>query len=80
MAKAAGFKAGPYSDYSYDAAAMTLLAMQAAGSKDSKVFKNHVFEIREFSREKDLPRTARGGPKNSEGWRKIDYVAQLTLS
>ena len=42
MAKAAGFKAGPFSSESYDAAALIMLAMQAAGSSQSKMLKEKV--------------------------------------
>lgn len=45
MAKAAGFKAGPFASESYDAAALILLSMQAAKSSDSNVFKNSVMSV-----------------------------------
>ena len=35
LAKAAGFESGPYGPESYDAAALIMLAMQAAKSTDS---------------------------------------------
>ncbi len=45
MAKAAGFKAGPYTGESYDAAALILLAMQAAGSGDSAKLMGKVMDV-----------------------------------
>ena len=46
MAKAAGFDGtSAYSPESYDAAALILLAMQAAGSSDQKVYKDKVMEV-----------------------------------
>ena len=45
MAKAAGFKAGPFSSESYDAAALIMLAMQAAKSSSSKALKGKVMMV-----------------------------------
>jgi branched-chain amino acid transport system substrate-binding protein len=45
MAKAAGFKAGPFASESYDAAALILLSMQAAKSSDSNKFKSNVMAV-----------------------------------
>ena len=45
MASANGFKAGPFAAESYDAAALIMLAMQASGSTDSTVFKDHVMKV-----------------------------------
>ena len=45
IAKAAGFKAGPFSMESYDAAALILLAMEATKSSDSQVYKYAIDEI-----------------------------------
>ena len=42
LATAAGFKAGPYAPQSYDAAALMIMAMQAAGTSDSTKFKDKV--------------------------------------
>ena len=42
MAEGAGFAAGPFAAESYDAAALLIMAMQAAGSTDSQVFKGSV--------------------------------------
>jgi branched-chain amino acid transport system substrate-binding protein len=46
MADAAGFNGKtPFSGESYDATALILLAMQAAGSSDPSVYKNHVMDV-----------------------------------
>jgi len=46
MAEAAGFNGGQsFSGESYDAAALIMLAMQAAGSSDPAVYKNHVMDV-----------------------------------
>ena len=45
----------PYSMESYDAAALIMLAMQAANSTDSKVYKDKVMEIANAPGEKILP-------------------------
>ncbi len=45
MVTKAGFKVGPYSAESYDAAALTLLAMQASKSSEGSVFKNKIMEV-----------------------------------
>ncbi|QYK40126.1 MAG: ABC transporter substrate-binding protein [Paracoccaceae bacterium] len=46
MAKAGGFDGtSPFSAESYDAAALILMAMEASGSTDSKVFKDKILEL-----------------------------------
>ena len=56
MAKGAGFDgASPFSAESYDAAALILLAMQAAGSTDPKVYKDKVMDVANAPGEKILP-------------------------
>ena len=45
MAEAAGFKAGPFTGESCAAAALIMLAMQAAGSGDSGKLKDHVMAV-----------------------------------
>ena len=45
MAEAAGIKPEAFSAESYDAAALILLAMQAAGSSESAALKDKVFEV-----------------------------------
>ena len=51
----AGFKNGPYSPESYDAAALTVLAMQAAKSTDSAKVKAKVFDVANAPGEKIFP-------------------------
>ena len=55
MATAAGFKAGPFSAESYDAAALIMLAMQAAGSSESGKLKDKVFDVANAPGEKIYP-------------------------
>ncbi len=56
MAKAAGFDGtSPFTPESYDAAALILLAMQAAGSSDSAAFKDKVFDVANAPGEKIFP-------------------------
>ena len=55
MAKKAGFESGPFSPESYDAAALILLAMQAAGSSDSGKLKAKVMEVANAPGEKIFP-------------------------
>ena len=56
MATAAGFDgSGPYVPESYDAAALILLAMQAAGSSASADFKDSVFDVANAPGEKIYP-------------------------
>ena len=56
MAKTAGFDAtSPYTMESYDAAALIMLAMQAAGSSDSKIYKDKVLEVANAPGEKIFP-------------------------
>jgi branched-chain amino acid transport system substrate-binding protein len=45
MAGDAGMEATPYTAESYDAAALIILAMQAAGSSDSQTFKSKVMDV-----------------------------------
>ena len=55
MAAAAGFKAGPFTGEAYDAAALIMLAMQAAGSGDSAKLKDHVLAVANAPGEKIHP-------------------------
>lgn len=56
MGKANGFDAtSPYSMESYDAAALIMLAMEAAGSSDPKVYKDKVLDIANAPGEKIQP-------------------------
>ena len=56
MGKAAGFDAtSPYTMESYDAAALMMLAMAAAGSSDPKVYKDKLMDVANGPGEKILP-------------------------
>ena len=55
MAGGAGFKAGPFTGEAYDAAALIMLAMQAAGSADSGKLKDHVMAVANAPGEKIHP-------------------------
>ncbi|MDZ7822778.1 MAG: ABC transporter substrate-binding protein [Ahrensia sp.] len=55
LATAAGVKTDTYAAESYDAAALLMLAMQAAGSKDSAALKAKVFDVANAPGEKILP-------------------------
>ena len=56
IAKAAGFDGtSPFTPESYDAAALILLAMQAAGSSDSSKLKDKVFDVANAPGEKIFP-------------------------
>ncbi|NVK01021.1 MAG: ABC transporter substrate-binding protein [Oceanospirillaceae bacterium] len=74
-----GAAPGPYSDYSYDAAAMTLLAMQAAGTKDSKVFKDKVFDIANAPGEKIYPGELAKALEILAAGGDIDYVGATAV-
>jgi len=74
MATDAGFEAGPFSAESYDAAALILLAMQAAGSTDSGVFKEKVMEVANAPGEKIYPGELAKGLEILAGGGDIDYV------
>ena len=80
MAKAAGFDATPFSDYSYDAAAMTILAMQAAGSSDSQKFKDKVFDIANAPGEKILPGQLAKALKILAQGGEVDYVGATDVT
>ena len=70
----AGFKNGPYSPESYDAAALTVLAMQAAKSTDSAKVKAKVFDVANAPGEKIFPgELAKGLAILAKGG-DIDYV------
>jgi branched-chain amino acid transport system substrate-binding protein len=79
MATQAGFKAGPYSPESYDAAALVLLAMQAAKSSDSAVAKTKIFEVANAPGEKIFPGELAKGLKILADGGQIDYVGASDL-
>ena len=74
MAEAAGFKAGPFSAESYDAAALILLAMQAAGSSDSSALKDKVMDVANAPGEKIYPGELAKALKILADGGEVDYV------
>ena len=63
----------PYSMESYDAAALIMLAMQAAGSTDPKVYKDKVLEVANGPGEKILPGEIAKGLELLAAGKDIDY-------
>ena len=74
MAKAAGFKAGPFASESYDAAALIMLAMQAAKSSQSKMFKGKLLGVANAPGTKIYPGELAKGLKIIAGGGEVDYV------
>ncbi|MEM8751291.1 MAG: ABC transporter substrate-binding protein [Pseudomonadota bacterium] len=74
MATAAGFKAGPFSAETYDAAALIMLAMQAAGSSDSAKLKDKVLDVANAPGEKIFPGELAKALKILKDGGDIDYV------
>ncbi|NVK31004.1 MAG: ABC transporter substrate-binding protein [Gammaproteobacteria bacterium] len=79
MAKAAGFEASPYSGEAYDAAALTLLAMQAAGSKNSADFKDKIFDVANAPGEQIFPGELAKGLEILKNGGEIDYVGATAV-
>jgi branched-chain amino acid transport system substrate-binding protein len=79
LAKAAGFESGPYGPESYDAAALIMLAMEAAKSTDSNVFKNNVMDIANAPGEKIYPGELSKALKLIKEGKDIDYVGATAL-
>ncbi|MBT8409488.1 MAG: ABC transporter substrate-binding protein [Alphaproteobacteria bacterium] len=65
---------GPFSPESYDAAALIMLAMQAAGSSDSGEFKDHVFDVANAPGEPIYPGELAKGLQILADGGDIDYV------
>ncbi|MFI0395153.1 ABC transporter substrate-binding protein [Paracoccus jiaweipingae] len=80
LAKEAGFNGtSQFAGESYDAAALILLAMQAAKSTDGKVYKDKVMEVANAPGEKILPgELAKGLELLAEG-KDIDYVGATSV-
>ena len=74
QATAGGFKAGPFSAESYDAAALILLAMQAAGSSESGKLKEKVFDVANAPGEKIFPGELAKALKIIADGGDVDYV------
>ena len=74
MVTANGFKAGPFAAESYDAAALIILAMQASGSTDSTVFKDHVMDVANAPGEKIFPGELSKAIDLLKAGKDVDYV------
>jgi len=74
MAKAAGFKAGPFASEPYDAAALIMLAMQSAKSSQSKMFKDKLLGVANAPGTKIYPGELAKGLKIIAGGGEVDYV------
>ena len=75
LAEAAGFDGtGAFSPESYDAAALIMLAMQAAGSTDSADFKDHVMDVANAPGVEIMPGELAKGLELLAAGEEIDYV------
>lgn len=74
MATADGFKSGPFSGETYDAAALIMLAMQAAGSVDSAMLKNKIMDVANAPGEKIYPGELAKALKILATGGEVDYV------
>jgi len=75
LAEAAGFDGtGAFSPESYDAAALIMLAMQAAGSKESADFKDSVFDVANAPGVEIMPGELAKGLELLAAGEDIDYV------
>ncbi len=74
MAKAAGFESGPFSPESYDAAALLILAMQAAKSTDSQDFKSKVMDVANAPGQKVFPGDLGKALEHIANGGDVDYV------
>ena len=75
LAEAAGFDGtGAFSPESYDAAALIMLAMQAAESKNSADFKDHVFDVANAPGVEIMPGELAKGLELIAAGEDIDYV------
>ncbi len=79
MVKAAGFKAGPFTAESYDAAALLMLAMQAAGSSESGKLKDKVEMVANAPGEKIFPGELKKALEIIAGGGDIDYVGAAAV-
>jgi branched-chain amino acid transport system substrate-binding protein len=73
IAKAANINVGPYTQQSYDAAALILLAMQAAKSTDAAKFKDKIMEVANGPGEKIYAGELAKGLRILAAGGKIDY-------
>ncbi|MEX2520435.1 MAG: ABC transporter substrate-binding protein [Paracoccaceae bacterium] len=74
MVEAAGFATGAFTAESYDAAALVMLAMEAAGSTDSAVFKDKVMDVANAPGEQILPGELAKALEIIRGGGDVDYV------
>ena len=74
MATAAGFKSGPFAAESYDAAALIMMAMQAAGSADSGKVKDKIDMVANAPGEKIFPGELAKALKILKEGGDVDYV------
>jgi branched-chain amino acid transport system substrate-binding protein len=75
IAKAAGFDGtSPFTPESYDAAALILLAMQAAGSSESAKLKDKVFDVANAPGEKIFPGELAKALQILKDGGEVDYV------
>ncbi|MEL7239888.1 MAG: ABC transporter substrate-binding protein, partial [Planctomycetota bacterium] len=74
MATSAGFKAGPFAAESYDAAALIMLAMEAAKSSESAKLKDAVLDVANAPGEKIFPGELGKAIKLIGEGKDIDYV------
>ena len=79
LAKANGFKSGPYGPESYDAAALIMLAMEVSKSSNSNVFKKHVMDVANAPGEKIYPGELGKALKLIKDGKQIDYVGATAL-
>jgi branched-chain amino acid transport system substrate-binding protein len=79
LAKANGFDSGPYGPESYDAAALIMLAMEAAKSSDSNVFKKHVMDVANAPGIKIFPGELAKAISLIKAGKSIDYVGATAL-
>ncbi len=80
LAKAAGFDgSSTFSAESYDAAALMLLAMQAAGSSDPKTYKDKVMEVANAPGEPILPGELAKALQLLKDGQDIDYVGATAV-
>ena len=80
IGKAAGFDpTAPFSAESYDAAALMMLAMQAAKSSDPKVWKDKVMDVANAPGEKILPGELAKGLELLAAGTDIDYVGASSV-
>ena len=74
MATAAGFESGPFSPESYDAAALLILAMQAAKSTNSQDFKSKVMDVANAPGQKVFPGDLGKALEHIASGGDVDYV------